>query len=452
MKEILHIIRYGVGSLLAVTEGPPALKTPERTFWMLVVLLALSFTALGFLYLDQPSDWYFNIYVLPDFGLIVASILAAGFASRLLYSDPRDQAYQLPVVFLSMQIPVMLIEGIVWSAIKLISPDYEIDNNLWMVTVVVIEGILLFRAFLLCYGPTSPGLQVRLAVTACLFMGAMYYVPHYMGTPYFINQPYDNRDYKYLNAEETLTLQPDLMHRALAGLSPSRPGSDDYYGVLLGGDGSQDVFRKEILAADSAFASSLPTKGRTVMLVNNPKTVQTLPLGTLTNLRAALSGIAAKMQPQEDVLIVYLASHGGQDSTLTTYLPGVSLKAVDAGKIAAALKEAGFKWKIVIVSACYSGSYIPVLKDPGTMIITSSSATSTSFGCSATSDITWFGRAFLIDGLPRSRSFEEAYRLASKAVAVWETEQGLENSLPQIETGAQIGNYLRKHPPFPKSR
>jgi hypothetical protein len=452
MKEILHIIRYGVRSLLACTEGPPDLKTPERTFWALVVLLAFSYTVLGFLYLNKASDWYFDIYVLPDFGLIVACILAAGFVPRLFYSDPRDQIYQLPVVFLSLQIPVMLIEGIVWTMIKYISPDYDINNNLWMTTVVVVEAILLFRAFLLCYGPTVPALQVRLAVTTCLFMGAVYYVSYYTDTPYFINQPYDSSDYKYLNAEETLVPQPELTRRAIADLLPSRPGTVDYYSVLLGGDGSQDVFRKEVLAADNAFAANLSTQGRTVALINNTRTVNTLPLGTLTNLRAVFSGIAEKMQPQEDVLIVYLTSHGGRDSKLSTYLPGISLKTIDAGKIAAALRDAGFKWKVIIISACYSGSYIPVLKDPGTMIITASSVNTTSFGCSATSDMTWFGKAFLIDALPRSHSFEEAYQLVRKSVAAREKEQGLSDSLPQIEMGEQIGDYLHRHSPFTKSR
>lgn len=452
MKEILLTLRYGVATMLAQTSGSPSLKTPERTFWGLALVLALSYAALGYLYLPDNRDYYFNVYMLPYFALIVLAVLVAGFLPRIFDVRPNDNPYVLPAIILSLQIPVMLTEGLLWVGLEYAWPGLDIDNDLWRNTVIVLEGLLLFRAFLLHYGPTTAKLQLRLIATACLGIAALYYVPYEMETPYFITASYDPSERVYLNAEETLTPQPALVQKALDEVASSRPGVVDYYGVILAGDSSQDVFKKEAIKAQGLFDTYLGTHQRSVVLINNTATVKTIPLATISNLRAVFAGLKTKLQPEEDVIILYLTSHGGQDTTFQTYLPGVGLQTIDAKKIAALLKEFGFTWRVAIVSSCYSGSYIPEFDTPTTLIITAASATTTSFGCSATADLTWFGKALLTEALPKSQSFEDLYTLTTREIASREVKEGIPPSLPQYKSGQQISDYLSKHSPFLKIR
>ena len=106
------------------------------------------------------------------------------------------------------------------------------------------------------------------------------------------------------------------------------------------------------------------------------------------------------------------------------------------------LQEAGIKWKVVVVSACYSGGYVEPLKDPYTVVITSSRADRTSFGCDNASEFTYFGHAYFQDALKKTTSFVEAFELARAAIAARERSEGLTPSEPQIHVGSAIRDKL----------
>ena len=106
------------------------------------------------------------------------------------------------------------------------------------------------------------------------------------------------------------------------------------------------------------------------------------------------------------------------------------------------LQEARIKYKVVIVSACYSGGYIAPLKDPYTMVITSSRADRTSFGCDNKSEFTYFGEAFFQEALNRTTSLVEAFEIAKRAIAERERAGGLTPSEPQIHVGDAIREKL----------
>jgi len=100
----------------------------------------------------------------------------------------------------------------------------------------------------------------------------------------------------------------------------------------------------------------------------------------------------------------------------------------------------------VVVSACFSGGFIPPLRDPGTLVITAARHDRRSFGCSDENDFTYFGRAFFKDALPASHSFQEAFEKAERLIrqrelALLETRGEVseeEFSLPQIAAPAAI--------------
>lgn len=74
----------------------------------------------------------------------------------------------------------------------------------------------------------------------------------------------------------------------------------------------------------------------------------------------------------------------------------LELNQIDPKWLKDALDKSGIRWKVIVISACYSGSFIPALQDDNTLIITASAADRTSFGCENEADYTYFGRAFLI--------------------------------------------------------
>ena len=106
------------------------------------------------------------------------------------------------------------------------------------------------------------------------------------------------------------------------------------------------------------------------------------------------------------------------------------------------LHASGIKWKVLVISACYSGAFIEPLKDDHTLIITATDANNTSFGCGSGENLTWFGKAYFDDALRRTRSFTEAFGFARQAVAQREREQKYTASNPQMYVGAAIKDKL----------
>ena len=219
-----------------------------------------------------------------------------------------------------------------------------------------------------------------------------------------------------LNVEQVLYNQPTLLAKQMAGLLPASKDRINLYLLAIGGDGSQEVFRREVEFVTRQFKTRFGTEGRTLALVNSRTTVDTLPLATRTSIRQAITAIAAAMNKERDILFLFVTSHGSRNKELVMGLTGMDLPPLRAAELATMLKEAGIRWKVMVVSACYSGGFIKDLQDPHTMIITASRADRTSFGCADDRDMTRFGQAFFKDALPHARSFEEAFADAVRRV------------------------------------
>jgi hypothetical protein len=241
------------------------------------------------------------------------------------------------------------------------------------------------------------------------------------------------------DAEAVMYNQPALLDAALSKLKKQTPGKVDLYVVAFAGDAEEDVFRNEAEYAERLFGQRFDAEGHVLVLENNTATVSTRPLATWTNLQRTLDAIAGKMDPAEDILLLYLSSHGSQDHQLLVDLDPLPLNQIEPDDLTDALKtNPRIRWKVVVVNACYSGGFIDALRDDSTMVMTSARADRTSFGCGADSDITYFGKAFLAQALNKTTSLREAFDLAKKSVAEWEDADKQEHSEPQIATSASI--------------
>lgn len=247
---------------------------------------------------------------------------------------------------------------------------------------------------------------------------------------------------KRVNAEEVFDAQPEMLQSAARGLLAARPDVPSLYFLGFAGYASQDVFSKETLYAKELLDNRFGTRGRSLAMINNEATVDKLPLATGTNLRRMLKMIARRMNTSEDVLFVYMTSHGSEKSGLAAQFWPLMLNDVSAEKLKSYLDEAGIKWRVLLISSCYSGSFVEVLKDDFTLVMTASAADKQSFGCSNSRDFTYFGEAVFKDALNRERAFIPAFQSAIVAINRREAGEKLSPSSPQLHVGARIGAKL----------
>lgn len=243
------------------------------------------------------------------------------------------------------------------------------------------------------------------------------------------------------------TAAPFELSTVLAAIEPSRPGRINLYLLAVAGDGSQEVFRREVEFVRDQFDHRFGTRGRSLTLVNTRYTASTAPSATVANLRQALLTIAARMNRDNDILFLFMTSHGGKDHEFKLTQNGVALPGVKPKELAGMLDESRIRWKVVLVSACYSGGFVEALKSETTMVITAARADRTSFGCADENDFTYFGRAFFKEALPRSDSFFDAFTRARALVGEWEKKDGTpeqERSLPQVHSPVLLSEYLKK--------
>jgi hypothetical protein len=230
----------------------------------------------------------------------------------------------------------------------------------------------------------------------------------------------DNRTRQ--NVETALYNQRTLLDKAIATLSSREPGKINMYLLAIGGDGSQEVFRREVEFVRKQFDHEFGTQGRSLTLINSRSSVAEVPMATLTSIREGLKAVADRMDKENDILFLFLTSHGSKDHRLTLDQNGMELRNLDAKELGKLLKESGIRWKVVVVSACYSGGFVEPIKDERTMVITAARHDRTSFGCADENDFTYFGKAFFKESVPNTQSFGAAFHMAQSLVKKWENE------------------------------
>jgi hypothetical protein len=251
---------------------------------------------------------------------------------------------------------------------------------------------------------------------------------------------------RYLSpaSEAVLVKQPQLLYEAVTELEDERPGVTDLYFVGFAPYSAEDVFRKDIEVARDLFDDRFGTDGRSIVLINNPRTILEAPLATVSNLRATLSGIGEIINSRQDVVMLYLTSHGTRDHKLAVEFPPLQLSALAPATLKEMLDDAAIKWRIIVVSACYSGGFIEPLKDDYTLIIAASAADRTSFGCGSESEATYFGDALFQHALRFEDSFVKAFEQAKQRIAERERAEKREPSNPQIFVGDAMAARLPK--------
>ncbi|HEX8012926.1 MAG TPA: C13 family peptidase [Casimicrobiaceae bacterium] len=307
-------------------------------------------------------------------------------------------------------------------------------------------AFIYWRTVAVALTPRQPRFWLRSTAGAALLVAGVP-LAIWADQPWFYSLPADTvqaaRDANPAT-EDVLIKQPQLLYEALNDLEEERPGVTDLYFVGFAPYASEDVFRKDVEAAQDLLDERFDTDGRSVALINNPSTMLDTPFATVSNLRATLSEIGDIINPDEDVVMLYLTSHGTRDHRLSSEFPPLQLDALDPQTLKQMLDDAGIKWRIIVVSACYSGGFIDPLKDDHTLIMTASAADRTSFGCGSESAATYFGEALFQHALRFDDSFAKAFDAAKKLIAERERAEKRQASDPQIFVGELMAKKLPK--------
>jgi len=243
--------------------------------------------------------------------------------------------------------------------------------------------------------------------------------------------------YEFELTQEVLEKQPALLDAQLRALAPQRPGVVDVYAITYAPYAEEGVFRRESAMVADVMETRFDASGRTVQLVNHNATAAQLPWATPLNLQRTIHKMASLMDPEEDVLFIHLASHGAKDGSLSTRLWPLSLDELKPAMLKEWLDEEHIRYRIVSVSACYSGSWVEPLSSSGTLVMTAADALHTSYGCGKGSPLTYFGRAMFDEQLRKTWSFADAHAAARASIEQREREAGKSDgfSNPQIRIG-----------------
>jgi len=209
--------------------------------------------------------------------------------------------------------------------------------------------------------------------------------------------------------------------------------------VSFGLFGDQGVFRREATGAAQVVADRFG---------NGPITVQYNSKrgggATIEALATSLQVAAKEMNAENDVLFLILTSHGSP--------AGLAVKAgrlsqtLTPSNLADMLARTGVRYKVVVISACYSGVFIPRLANPDTLVITAADAAHPSFGCRDKAKWTYFGNAFFNVALRQAKSLKDAFVVARALVKKRELRERFAPSNPLMTGGENVEPLLIPRP------
>lgn len=234
-----------------------------------------------------------------------------------------------------------------------------------------------------------------------------------------------------------------LMGDSLEALPAQRPGELDVYLIVasLWGD---PVFEREASQAEAILREHLNPRG-SILLSAGGQGERRYPAATPDNIAAAIGQVGSLIDPNEDLVVVFVTSHGSQDGSIS-FRENNRLHAVmRPPHLRDMLMRANIRNRVVIVSSCFSGAFIAPLMDDNTIVLTAAAPDRTSFGCQAQRDWTFFGDAYFNQALRGGANMITAFDQAKVQIERWEREQNLSPpSNPQKFVGPRAADLLRR--------
>jgi hypothetical protein len=411
-----------------------ALAAPDGA----IVLISLTCFALriGLEYVNVGPGAEFSWLGAPILAVKALGLLVIGW---LMWRTSDPQPAWRTVLFILAALTLVAIP-LQWG-IEYLKSDPARTTAAWI--LLVVQLFYLARAFRVVTGYQQ--LRAIAISLVCLGVGtgfistyfddsSLWYVPRDDSADSFEKS---NRD-----IERLLMTQSARIDSAAASMVP-RSGDTSLFMVGFAGVGEQKVFAGEISLAAKVIGDRYGTAKRSLLLVNDQRDLESHPLASVTGLKIALADVAQRMDRERDVLILYIASHGSRAPAVSVSNGDVPLSDLTGKDLREAFNEARIRWRVVIISACHAGAFIPYLQDDHTVVITAAAADRTSFGCSNDRDLTYFGEAFVRDALPGSPTLRAAFEKARADIATREKAENIKPSIPTAYFGAAMEEKLQ---------
>jgi len=234
-----------------------------------------------------------------------------------------------------------------------------------------------------------------------------------------------------------------MMGEALGALEPQRPGHQDVY-VIVAALWGEPVFEREATQAEQILRTHLHAEGRSILLTAGGEGERTHPASTPENISAAIGQVGSMIDPNEDLVVVFITSHGSPDGS-AALRNRQTIGALRPPNLRDLLNQAGIVNRVVIVSACFSGAFIAPLADDNTIVLTAAAPDRTSFGCQPEREWTFFGDAYFNHAVRGGAGLLPAFDQAKVLITQWETAQHLTPpSNPQKWIGSHAAEMLRR--------
>ena len=401
----------------------PVARTSFRISPGQLVLVAIVSAAI-----DIDADW---VRAAQDAHFSIAGLHGEVYALGLLVLSSAIIAAWRREASLALALPVVVLASFPAIQIANVLPDLPRTNP--AITETMLRGFdyaIDAWTALLCIRSVSVFLDAReVAGTTRRRLGALaggllIVLPIWVAPlaapsePWWSDRPAASgrKDFVSPASEPALAAQQFLLDQALDNLDDEQPGVTDLYFVGFAPDSRRIGFVADVESAAEVMNKRWNTRGRSVVLINSQATIAQYPFATVPNLRETLDGIGGIIDPDDDIVMVYLTGDAASDGTLAAVNPPLELVPLSPGGLRNLLDSAGIRWRIVVVSACHSGAWVDALKDDETAVIASSAAGVRDIGCAGATRPGAFGTAFFGDGMSHSDDLARAFSTAREVL------------------------------------
>lgn len=238
-------------------------------------------------------------------------------------------------------------------------------------------------------------------------------------------------------SEPVLALQRELQDEALGALEDQNRGEVNLYFVAFAPDGGSGSWRGHIDRAKKVMDDHWGTRRRSLAYVNDVTLLTEAPMATVTHLREALEAIAGASNPDEDILMLYLAGSNNPDGSLHASLPPLGLVQLTGAGLAHLLRQAGIRWRVVVLATCLTNAFVEALADENTMILAAAGPGERAVGCAKGEAPGALGDALFSQALTSATSLPAAFELTRQSLA----HRG---QLPYLHVGDAIAMQLSR--------
>lgn len=245
-----------------------------------------------------------------------------------------------------------------------------------------------------------------------------------------------------LKSKSSETIQNNVLDNTLT----LQRASGIYFGLAL--DGISPAFEGDIKRVQSLFFDKI-AKGPSLLLSNSETNKQIYPRADFRTMPEAAKAIGdytvetdvGSVAPSLKVVVV--SSHGrNKHMQLRVGKYRIQGEVSDAYllKLLDNIDGTGKTPLLLIISACHSGSFIPLLAAPNRIIMTAAASGKLSFGCGTDSKNTAFTEYLLDQNIDTKLSLRRIFDDTLQRIIDFELKMKIAASSPQISVGKDMQN------------